>query len=329
MKKVFTAISIIAIFQISCSKKGTDQKSAADDVDIYISGSHWLPDTPGPTVSYWKNGEPPTNLFTPLVLKGAGAADMEVYNGDVYVTGGIQGVAQVWKNGQRTALAPEDIYSWSSDLAISNGDVYISGTQVTNAFTKFGYWKNNEFKELARYSKLDRLYGYCTAIAVQASDVHALAYWGDYTLYWKNGVLDTFAHNLSPEATAIKLDGGDVYISGSLNGYPAYWKNGEPTVVSNVQGAISDIVIKDGDIHLVGNESNFATYWKNGVKKVLDNGHANELAVNGSDVYVTGFWRRGRGELAVYWKNGERHYLIPLTDRQGTETANGIVIVPR
>lgn len=329
MKNFFAAIATIAIFNISCSKKGADSNSAAEDVDVYISGSHWLPEAPGPTVSYWKNNEPSTNLFTPLVLKGAIAVDMEVANGDVFVVGGIQGVAQIWKNGERTALSVDDLESAASDITISNGDVYIAGGVMTNPFTKYGYWKNNEFKELARYPRRDMLYGYCTAIAVKGNDVHALGFRGDYTFYWKNGVLDTFAHNLSPEATAIKLDGDDVYIAGSLNGYPAYWKNGEPTVVSNIQGAISDIVIKDGDIHLIGNESNFATYWKNGVKTVLDNGHANELAVNGPDVYVTGFWRRGRGQLAVYWKNGERHYLIPLTDRKGSETANGIVIVPR
>jgi hypothetical protein len=328
MKRINLPCCILVLLAGSCSKhSGTPP--AQNDVDIFIGGSYYIQETPGHTVAYWKNNEAPTILHTPLVMEGTGTWDLAELNGEILVTGWIQGVAHLWKNGEQIPLAGFNEESQARDIAIAGNDIYIAGTIIDRTKSAPGYWKNGDFVQLTQYLAPHLDIGYCTGIAVEGNDVHIVGRYSYYTLYWKNGKLDTLANNSTPEPKAIKVVNGNVYITGSLDGKPVYWKNGEPVVVS-AQGHVADIVIENENIHLAVNEGNNVYYWKNGVSTLVGVGDASKLAVNGNDVYITGSYRSGSmATTAVYWKNGEQHRLTPDTDYRDHEMATGIAIVPR
>jgi hypothetical protein len=326
MKSIHQIGCILLLLVISCSKHDGREQDTQNDVDMYIAGSYYIQDTPGLTIAYWKNNGEPTILHTPKVVEGTGISDMAEMNGDILITGWIQGVAYLWKNAERIRF-PDG--SQTRDIATAGNDIYIAGAIMDQAKSRPGYWKNGEFVELAQYPAPWLQTGYCTAIAVEGNDVHAVGYYHYNTLYWKNGKLDTLAHSSTPEPTAITVSNGDVYITGSLDGKPVYWKNGEPVIVS-AQGHVADIVIENGNIHLAVNEGNNVFYWKNGESTLVGVGDATKIAVHGNDIYIIGSYKSGqRANTAIYWKNGEQHRLTPDTDYRDHETATGIAIVPR
>jgi glutamate synthase domain-containing protein 3 len=100
----------------------------------------------------------------------------------------------------------------------------------------------------------------------------------------------------------------DVYIAGSVkaqNGYyvAAYWKNG---VITKLTDSLSDafgnnIAVSGTDVYVTGSIDNKgATYWKNGKSVTLSSsGKTFAIAVAGNDVYVAGI-----STGFCYWKNG-------------------------
>ena len=325
MKKINLLYCLPALLLSSCSKHNSDP-STQNEYDVYIAGSYFIQDSPGHTIAFWKNNEPATNLYTPLVLQGAGTWDIAELNGDILVTGWIQGIAHFWKNGTKIPLAEHA--SEARDITVAGNDVYIAGTIHDATKSRPGYWKNGEYVVLAYYLTPNLGVGSCTAIAIDGNDVHAAGHYKNYTLYWKNGELDTLAYNTTPIPSAIRVMNGNVYVTGSLDNKPVYWKNGEPVIVS-AQGRVADMVVENENIHLAINEGNNVYYWKNGVSTLVGVGDATNLAVYGNDVYITGSYKSGRlATTAVYWKNGEQHRLTPDTDYRDSETATGIVIVP-
>lgn len=323
MKKIHLYLCLVALLGNSCSKNSTPTKDR--DADIYIAGTYYIQDTPGQTIAYWKNDEPATILHQPLVMEGTGTWDLDILNGEILITGWIQGVAYLWKNGAKNALT--DRRSEARDIFINGNDVYIAGN-IIDTRTRVGYWKNGEFVVLGYFPTPYRDIAYCTGIAVDGNDVHAIGHYQYYTLYWKNGKRDTLAKSLTPQPTAIKVANGDVYITGSIDSKPVYWKNGEPIVVAE-QGHVADIVIENNNIHLAVNEGNSVYYWKNGVSTYVGEGDASKLAIHGNDVYITGNVHGSNSTTGVYWKNGEKYRLTPDTDYRDHENVNGIAVVPR
>lgn len=68
-------------------------------------------------------------------------------------------------------------------------------------------------------------------------------------------------------------------------------------------------------------------YWKNNVGFLLSDGTKNAaaygLAVDGTDIYVSGYENNGNKKIAKYWKNG---IAVNLTDGQNNAVASGIAI---
>jgi hypothetical protein len=61
------------------------------------------------------------------------------------------------------------------------------------------------------------------------------------------------------------------------------------------------------DIYICGKKGNYAAYWKNGIENLLSDGtratRANEIIVNGTDVYVRGYEIVGGVIVPKFWKN--------------------------
>ena len=102
-----------------------------------------------------------------------------------------------------------------------------------------------------------------------------------------------------------------MYVAGFSNdNHASYWKNGKDTVLSASDiGNCSDILLDGNNVYLAGfvGSTGGATYWKNGIAVTLNLGGlafmANGIAVNGSDVYISG--KDSHGPYGAYWKNSE------------------------
>lgn len=119
----------------------------------------------------------------------------------------------------------------------------------------------------------------------------------------------------------------DIYIGGCIGNQAAYWKNGVPTIISNNPSVIYDIKVFGNDVFAVGKESingsaSKATFWKNGIRITLSNSNfgsdANSLAIQGSDVYVSGSEYDGSKYVAKYWKNNQGINLLSGNNSGGT-----------
>lgn len=142
--------------------------------------------------------------------------------------------------------------------------------------------------------------------------------------YWKNGAIVKIADSSALSwASGIAVNNGDVYLIGEDAALTraVYWKNGGPSTVLELKGlqypTVQSIAFQGNDMFIAGfadnsNLINEAIYWKNGVATLLTNGKtANALAVNGSDVYITGL-NSSTGDV-VYWKNGGSPILYNAT----------------
>jgi uncharacterized membrane protein len=208
------------------------------------------------------------------------------------------------------------------------------------------YWKNGTPVSLP-----DSLYGSeARAIAVNRNDVYIAGYIlsssGHYVAaVWKNGVLTNLDNSGSPsEAYSIVLNGNDVYIAGSSGSNAIFWKNGVATKLTyadatSVGSGASAIAINGTDVYVAGGTFNdngypIAIYWKNGIGTRVPNStiisqtpndlsisEAHGIAINGTDVYVSGY---NLGGKAVYWKNGTTVQL-----GFGPSNVGGILLVPR
>lgn len=121
-----------------------------------------------------------------------------------------------------------------------------------------------------------------------------------------------------------------IYAAGSKNATATsraiaqYWENGTPHNLTNgTFDAVAEsiVVTENGDKHIVGYEKNaigtiVAKYWKNGIVTSLpativgENSVANDLAVSGNEVYISGDEDSDNGNsIAIYWKNNVKEYL--------------------
>lgn len=155
-------------------------------------------------------------------------------------------------------------------------------------------------------------------------------------LYWKNNmpvVLPNPFHNTvggslisTSAALAIAVNGNDVYATGygqeilhpSDSLYIAqdeavYWKNGVPVKLSSQFSRASAIALNGNDVYISGYNVDQAVYWKNGVlvnlPDSLDYAETTGIAIAGSDVYVIGYISDNNIGIPIYWKNGVAHSL--------------------
>jgi hypothetical protein len=234
----------------------------------------------------WKDGIPTFYTGVPVSGSYAGAAQVLLYNNDLYVLGifsdsttnGEIGTVKYWKNGVPTTV----VTGLTGGLIDARFDVY-----------------NND------------VYVSCVLDTVV-----------NQARYWKNGVqvnlnLGSFT---SAEVSDIKVVNGNVYVSGdagtpTLGGKAVYWVNG----VLNVNNSTSTQCYSEGkmfvngtDVYMVGRDSLDAVYWKNGVKTILTiqapytYAYSNSIFVQNSDIYVGGSHSPTTGSQlnnANYWKN--------------------------
>jgi len=269
-------------------------------------------------------------VVTPPIVKPTGT--------DIYVTGTITTaknvtVAAYWKNGVVHLLADSTLYSFTNAIAVKDTDVYIVG-MVDNVAT---YWKNGVPNHLPNCTEAN-------AITISGQDVYISGMSYDVSLYhpayWKNGTPVIFTDQSCNYVSGIAVSGADVYLSGNVGssgGFQTatYWKNKVPvSVASNLPGSPVPyyprnvtIGVAGTDVYINGNIQNkagdqvIATYWKNGVSIPLMtdqtmSSEANNITVNGADVYATGYY----DYFAMYWKNGTANKITDGT-QQFTATA--------
>ncbi|MCG7856991.1 PKD domain-containing protein [Flavihumibacter sediminis] len=206
---------------------------------------------------------------------------------DIYVTGEGNGVAKYWKNGQEVMLSN---YAIGRAITVNGNDVYVAGEQG------------------------DYFYMDTTNIA----------------MYWKNGQEVLLPSQRGAGATSIAVNGSDVYVTGweykGIHTVAKYWKNGQQFYLTDGSNnaEATCIVIVDDNVYIGGYEQNVAKYWKNGQEVLLEeNAAATSIAVNGNDVYVSGWGFKGSAIVAKYWKNGEP---VILTDGPQDNRATSITV---
>ena len=173
------------------------------------------------------------------------------------------------------------------------------------------------------------------AKTTQNPDIYVAGSYNDFTdlgdaAYWKNDSLTILKNgSYSSDGSAIAVNGSDIYVSGTSNGQPCYWKNGLFVSLGS-SGYTTGIGIIGQDVYVSGSNSpGKAVYWKNGIPVALspDSGtvNANNLAVNGNDVYIVGNVHSNyfQTQIATIWKNG---IAMNLTDGSRSAFANGIYI---
>ncbi len=293
------------------SAKGVPEKAGVEGLlerGVFM-GFDW---SKGSNSAYWI-GDKKT-----LLSNGYGF-DVTRMGRDVYVAGTVYRPAITpvyWKNGRLEKLsvqspseAPMADNGSALGIAVEGGRVHIAGwTRTREALAAPAYWLDG------RRTDLDVPFpsrsGHATGIAVSGADVYIAGWVNGETGYsmpvlWINGsmnVLSTINPGYQGVAMSVALSGGDVYVSGltmSDDGaaIPCYWKN----------GGRRDLPVLDPDVG-VGQKYNLI----NGAQGIVFG-----LAIDGNDVYVSGFSGSVPGGVfPAYWTNGSR---IDLGAPEGTE----------
>jgi LruC domain-containing protein len=276
-----------------------------EEPDVYVAG--YYDDGDHDVAAYWKNGD-----VTPLTdgTADARANAVYVYNGDVYVAGYFRNsagndAASFWKNGVKTNLYNDEVGTndaRASGLFVDGGDVYVSGYINEGSGKRAVYWKNDESDQTVLYSGSD---SEGTDVYVYGNTVYVSGYYdggeNDVPCYWTDdGSVnkEDFEYNLDARALAIAVPDGTVYAAGY------------------------DFMAG------VGFE---ACYWDAGGKEGLStvNSWAYDIAVSGSDVYVSGYYypTNSAKKAACYWKNSFAGVEDLYKDSNFNAEARGITVV--
>jgi hypothetical protein len=245
---------------------------------------------------------------------------------DIYVAGCILAhnghyVAAYWKNGIIKKLSDSTTNCRAYNIAVNGGDVYVIGQFSDDPTVGLGNqiacWKNGVMTRIGQ--------GYASAIVVQGTNVYIAGaattqiVGGGYATYWKNGVPTTLpvSNALSSMATAIAVNGSDVYVTGNISALTGdnigvCWKNNviSNLMDNNIPSEANNLLISGNDVYVCGsNSAKKATYWKNGVATVIGSAAGGKLssaysiAINGTDLYVSGYEGTLSREYTTYWKN--------------------------
>jgi hypothetical protein len=320
----------LVLFAVSCKKDKAAGPSNKDlinkPVDVYAAG--WVlggPDGAPTVAAYWKNGTLTVLGDTTSNINNFGsvARGIAVNGSDVYVSGVVYttnyGYAVAWKNGVPIKLSPDSNASEATRIAVNrNGDVYALGLIY------------------------DILSQSNTGIQYSSNPI-----------YWKNGIPNTI-----PNATAINsifVNGNDIYIGGAVKSAyvyssgahaglhgtkAAYWKNNDPLdSLSSTQSSssynssqITAITANSTGVYAAGTSDFYALeYWTNDFPAELSGATSNSfptgVAVNGTDVYISGIIYANGYNHAVYWKNNQQTVLqTDLPGAQSGSAANDITL---
>lgn len=174
---------------------------------------------------------------------------------DVYVAGGTNEAAVIWKNAEPYYVYPTTATGLFVDIEIVDGDIYYVGGDFG------GSGKGN-----------------CTAGAVLSKNDIDLNQ--DYNRFgisvWKNGEI---IYNLgSPVYNAkICVSDGVVYASGQVPSGSVYkailWVNGQGTYLADQWSSVGDITVCNGDLYATGFVGSYPELdvfvWNNGEANVL------------------------------------------------------------
>ena len=260
---------------------------------------------------------------------------------DIYVAGWAEnsltgGDAAYWKNGKLVRLKSIAKYNFVKAIAVQDTDVYAVGNSYTSDKGEvISYWKNGKPIYLDTITN-----AFIEDLAVSGKDVYILTNKNIpaptptglalQPVLWKNNVPITLPIEGSNYSGSEQLlvKGTDVYVTGYITNAQSVnvavvWKNGQLIKLSDGKKAAraSAIAAQGNDIYIGGvgesSKSSAALVWKNmAAADSLFNPHAPDfytafvmgLAVNGTDVYVSGLERKsGDGMLSfnyLYWKNG-------------------------
>ncbi len=347
--KKYTFFILMALFALTACKKSANPPTPKPiDVDVYVAGFVTTQSSIIP--AYWKNGQ--LNKL-PGEARDCMANAIAANGKDLYLAGYVtvpntyRYMATYWKNGIEVNLPDSALNSRANAIAVNGSDVFIAGYRMFSSDHETAtYWKNG-----VPVSLPDSLYGSeASAIAVNGNDVYVAGYIQSpkgrhVATLWKNSTAINLDNGgLSSGANAITLNGNDLYIAGFSGPDAVYWKNSLATKLTftdaeSVGAGASAIAINGNDVYVAGSTYNnngypIAIYWKNGIGTRVPNStivsqtpndlsisQARGIAINGTDVYVSGF---NMSSLAVYWKNGK-----PMQLGFGPSNAGGILLVPR
>jgi len=230
-----------------------------------------------------KNG-----LFSQLASTGdiTRVSAMSINNGHIYISGAIDGQPAYWYDGVSNTLPSGNRYIGDTkDIFISNGNTYIAGYYITTGtYTSLKiacYWKNGTKIDLdTTDSEAYSIYVYGTNVYVVGQAYNGSNY---SACIWKNGVR-TFLDASVSSANKIIGNGTDIYVSGSFT------SNGNPS----------------------------SCFWKNGTRNNLNtlyNSNTMDIALFGSDVYVSGYYTVSRSPfpddiIGCIWKNSVESPLV-------------------
>jgi hypothetical protein len=280
---------------------------------------------------------------------------------DVYVFGnetspGPNSIVKYWKNGVVTNVTNGSLssYTYHAQITPAN-DIYIVGVEWDAAgFTSNAkLWKNGVVTDITGLSFLNST---ATGVFVNGTDVYVSYDMDDITTgftsarLWKNGTSTTLSDNTANfHATCVYVSGNDVYVGGartpqaSIVSRAVIWKNGVAQYLNSGQfnSTVRKILVNGSDVYAVGqdnvgaNGTGRAVIWKNGVPSYLTDGinsdaMANDIFIDGTDIYVCGRKSMGGGEKAQVWKNGVATVLSASGSNgiaQGVYVKNGDVYV--
>lgn len=286
MKKTILSLLVGLTLLTACKK----DKNAVQETKVYVAGHQWDSVVGNDRSTVWTNGKPATNQMSA--------------NNNHYAYG-------IFVNGK---------------------DVYTTGFENQGSTWKAQVWKNS----LLQYT-LGSSYGYGKGIAVAGSDIYVAG--GAYTtgpatyyaMLWKNqnGATTLVSNNSNALATCVTVSGQDVYVGGNEFNSGMVWKNGIALAMTNTAGfPISCIAVSGTDVYAASSNGSIIRYWKNGTPTDISAtaghyAHVTGIAIDGSDVYVSGFEYNGSIGIAKYWKNGTA---VVLGDGIRSSRANAIAI---
>jgi Carboxypeptidase regulatory-like domain len=269
----------------------------------------------------------------------------------VYIAGGIDNNAVLWKDGIPTFLTnlptSQTKYAYAVRTLVYNNDVYVLGSEqdstVNGSVSTIKLWKNGIVSNITSGTTYAEGYG----LEVYNGDVYICGIESignnQISKLWKNGVATVLTKDTFDVAatTNMKVVNGDVYISGtairSSNGNNSqtsraiYWKNGVInflTSTSSNYGKAEGLFINNGDLYFTGAESfngqvTTSAYWKNGIKTTLafaapyTSTDSYSIFVDNTDVYIAGASTQQNPGLylenANYWKNNSVNFLTNYT----------------
>ena len=294
--------------------------------DVFMVGTEYEMSTQRDYGTFWHNGEASRLPGGVSSMPTAIALDGE----DLYITGAIElqngdARAVIWKNGQLIPLVDttdtEGEFrnpSVATDITIHDHKVYVVGMMTSTDLEQYAaLWVEGKSEKLDEGPEG----GAAQSIGFTTSgDMYIMgAVIQDHYVIpslWKNGVRSTLDYAIT--AFDMAVNGEDIYIVCSYNsdsyyGLPCVVKNGALYAPLNDFRVANKMAVTDTGVYVAGQTyiDWAALSWQNGQTIRLPGFTANDIAVNGDDVYVVGNFMDGALQYGRLWKNGIAQ---PLSD---------------